>query len=347
MSSSSPTCVVGPSLTIAHHFAALREIPANNILYLDWPYSTDEVSVDVFREKLLIPMLGAVSSRGIAPQIDYIVYSSDFPWSIDFKSLLGSQKVPPQFTPVGSLTSLTFFATPIMSNDYRFIAINGNHYFRRSDKDHLDNPSLGFRGWYGFNDAGKLVEGGGASYVLSTMLGVTSNNGMSVDDIVSYLKRSAAADGTKPAGTIYLCKTGDVHRSGTREPGFPAAVAALKKLHVRSEVVTGKLPLGKKRRGRPANGDAQLRLEGLAKRDFARRDLREPHKLRRQIRLQRRDSSGLNDFPPCRRRRREWRRGRAVCYRAENFLMPSCKFTTPAAARWPRLFTSPWPRRFS
>ena len=158
-------------------FCGLREIPTSNILYLDWPYSTDEVSVELFREKLLIPILGAVSSRGIAPQIDYIVYSSDFPWSIDFKSLLGSQKPPPQFTPIGSLTSLTFFATAIMSNDYRFIGLNGNHYFR-ADKDHLDNPSLGFRGWYGFNDDGKLVEGGGASYVLSTMLGVTSNNGM-------------------------------------------------------------------------------------------------------------------------------------------------------------------------
>ena len=130
MSSSLPTRRSWASLTIAHHFAAIREIPTSNILYLDWPYSTDEVSVELFREKLLIPILGAVSSRGIAPQIDYIVYSSDFPWSIDFQSLLGSQKAPPQFTPVGSLTSLTFFAAAIMKNEYRFIALNGNHYFR-------------------------------------------------------------------------------------------------------------------------------------------------------------------------------------------------------------------------
>src|ERR1700759_1606483 len=34
------------SLTIAHHFAALRELPATNVLYLDWPYSTDKVDVE-------------------------------------------------------------------------------------------------------------------------------------------------------------------------------------------------------------------------------------------------------------------------------------------------------------
>jgi hypothetical protein len=234
------------SLTIAHHFAALRELPATNVLYLDWPYSTDKVDVETFRQKLLVPTLGAISQRGIAPQIDYLVYSSDLPWSIDFKSMLRGQQTPPQFNPIGSITSLTFFATQVMQNDYRFVAQNGNHYMRRADKNHPDNPSHAFRGWYGFDEAGKMVEGGGVSYVLSTMLGITSNYGMSVEDTIAYLKRSASADGTKPPGTIYFCKTGDVHRSGTREPAFAAALAELKKLDIRADVVTGKLPIGKK-----------------------------------------------------------------------------------------------------
>ena len=78
------------------------------------------------------------------------------------------------------------------------------------------------------------------------MLGITSNYGMSVEETIAYLKRSAGADGTKPPGTIYYCKTGDVHRSGTREPAYAAALAELKKLNIRAEVVTGKLPIGKK-----------------------------------------------------------------------------------------------------
>ena len=234
------------SLTIAHHFATLREVPPINVLYLDWPYSTDRVDVALFREKLLIPTLGAINQRGIAPQIDYIVYSSDFPWAIDFKSMLGKQQVPPQFTPIGSLTSLTFFAASVMSNDYRFIAPNGNHYMRRADNQHPDIPSHAFRSRYGFDESGKRAEGGGASYALSTVLGITSNNGMSVEDTVAYLKRSAAADGTEPAGTIYFCKTGDAPRSGTREPRFAAAINELTELGIRADVVAGKLPVGKK-----------------------------------------------------------------------------------------------------
>jgi hypothetical protein len=234
------------SLAIAHHFVALRNIPAINVLYLDWPYSTDKVDVGVFRDKLLLPILGAISQRGIAPQIDYVVYSSDFPWSIDFKTMLGKQQPPAQFAPVGSLTSLTFFAQAVMGNDFRFVAQNSNHYLRRADKEHAGNPSQGFRGWYGFDEAGKLVEGGGVSYVLSTMLGVTSNNGMSPEEVIANLKRSAAADGTKPPGTIYFCRTGDKDRSGIREPQFKAAIAALKELGVRAEVVSGILPMGKK-----------------------------------------------------------------------------------------------------
>ncbi|HVU89213.1 MAG TPA: hypothetical protein VHD36_17945 [Pirellulales bacterium] len=234
------------SLTIAHHFAALRQLPPINVLYVDWPYSTDKVDVELFRQKLLLPVLSAINQRGISPQIDYIVYSSDFPWSIDFKAMLRGQQAPPQFTPVGSITSLTYFATQVVPGDFRFVALDSNHYMRRADKDSSDNPSQAFRGWYGFDEAGKLVEGGGHSYVLSTMLGVTSNYGMSVEETISYLKRSVAADGTKPPGTIYFCKTGDVHRSGTREPAYPAALSELKKLGVRAEVVNGKLPVGKK-----------------------------------------------------------------------------------------------------
>ena len=81
--------------------------------------------------------------------------------------------------------------------------------------------------------------------MLSTMLGVTSGYGMSVSEAVAYLRRSAAADATKPKGTIYFCKTGDPHRSGVREPLFSAAAAALEALHVKAEIISGKLPAGK------------------------------------------------------------------------------------------------------
>ena len=53
--------------------------------------------------------------------------------------------------------------------------------------------------------------------------------------------RSAKADGTHPSGTIYYMQNSDV-RSTIRDAGFPAAVAALKKLGVRAVVESGTVP---------------------------------------------------------------------------------------------------------
>ncbi len=236
------------SLAIAHHYAALRQIPPNNVLYLDWPYSTDRVDIGIFREKLLAPIVGAMNARGIITQIDYVAYASDFPWSIDFTDDLKQQKVPPEFTPIASVTALTYFATQAIRNQFNFlnyVNAQSNRYMPKSNPKKLDVPSRGFHGWYGFGADSQLVEGGGESYLLSTMLGVTSNGGMSVDEVVEYLTRSVAADGTRPKGTIYYCKSPDQVRSGPREPGYDAACVELRKLGVRAEVIAARIPAGK------------------------------------------------------------------------------------------------------
>ena len=73
------------------------------------------------------------------------------------------------------------------------------------------------------------------------MLGVTAGRGNSVSEIVRGLESSAAADGTKPPGTIYFVSNDDV-RSKTRSPAFPPIVKAIEALGVRAEVVSGVLP---------------------------------------------------------------------------------------------------------
>jgi hypothetical protein len=81
----------------------------------------------------------------------------------------------------------------------------------------------------------------GMKYLLSTMLAVTSGRGNSVSEAIEGLRRSAAADGTLPAGTIYYLRNGDI-RSTTRQWGFASAAEKLKAMGVRAEVVEGVLP---------------------------------------------------------------------------------------------------------
>ncbi|MCA9178309.1 MAG: tetratricopeptide repeat protein [Planctomycetales bacterium] len=81
----------------------------------------------------------------------------------------------------------------------------------------------------------------GAQYYLSTMLGVASGRGNSVEEVLECLRRATAADGTAPGGTIYFPTNANV-RSKTREPLYAAAVEALKQLGVDAESSPGTLP---------------------------------------------------------------------------------------------------------
>jgi len=102
-------------------------------------------------------------------------------------------------------------------------------------------PTTGFRGAYEWDTKGEKVVGGGQRYLLSTMLAVTSGRGNSVSEALAYLRRSAGADGTKPKGTIYFLRNGNV-RSTTRHWAFRSTVAKLEAMGIRAEIAEGALP---------------------------------------------------------------------------------------------------------
>jgi hypothetical protein len=109
-------------------------------------------------------------------------------------------------------------------------------------------PTMGLRGNDYLLKNGEKVTGNlpgqGMPYVISTVLAVTSGRGNSVEESLSSLMRSVAADGTHPAGTVYFMKNNDI-RSWTREWGFQRAVEKLAEAGVKGEVLSGVLPQGK------------------------------------------------------------------------------------------------------
>ena len=84
----------------------------------------------------------------------------------------------------------------------------------------------------------------GARYLLSSMLGVGSGRGNSLDEVVASLRRAAAADGTRPAGTVYFMLNEDV-RSTAREWAVRGAAAMVRAHGVAAEVLNGVLPQAK------------------------------------------------------------------------------------------------------
>lgn len=99
----------------------------------------------------------------------------------------------------------------------------------------------GFRSDRSWNFGGEPVDAPAPRYLLSTVLGVSTGRGLSIPAIIENLQRSASADATRPPGTIYYVKNGDI-RSVTREWGFAPAVAALKDLGVAAVIQDGILP---------------------------------------------------------------------------------------------------------
>jgi len=256
------------SLSIANHYSALRHIPGGNFLFLDWDPKQETTDVKTFREKILLPVVRAARLPIPGRQIDYVVYSSGFPWGIRindditkfedyFKQHEKEQGAKPDgnslswlkyMTPVGSLNGLTFLWEPVLAESTMsgvlYAHPQSNWYARNGSPEQKNEPSLSFSSSAAYGPHGEAVASGGRRYLLSMMLGVTSGRGNTVDEVLSYLRRSAAADGTHPRGTIYFMQNNDI-RSKVRQGGFAEAVKQLKAMGVAAKVLDGTLPKDK------------------------------------------------------------------------------------------------------
>jgi hypothetical protein len=236
------------SLAIANHYAHLRQIPAINLVRIDWDGPLDLIKVEAFREKILQPAITTLAQRGVLGQIDYLIYSSDFPYSIDFSGLGAIKGVPEGaamvFQPTGSITGLTYLWQSVLAGSPDPVLLRTNQYMRTADGQLRDDKPRGFRSWHGWGPDGRL-SATGRHYMLSMMLGLTTKNGNSIPEVLSYLSRSAAADGTRPKGTIYFAQNSNI-RSQRRHGHYPQVVRELEALGVRAEIVTAEAPNGKK-----------------------------------------------------------------------------------------------------
>jgi uncharacterized protein (TIGR03790 family) len=242
------------SKAIANHYIDLRKIPACNVLYLDWRGGFGIVPGDQVRDNIIGPALKAIAERNLARQIDYLVYSSDFPWRAELNPAFPGKKFPSPFDAFSSLTGFTYLSRYAFEQDEHIAAPISNWYVpgprgknETACQDLANVPSRGFRSRYLWEPSGNRANSPatGQNYVLSAMLGVTVGRGNTVNEIISYLKSAAAADGTKPRGTIYFMWNKDV-RSSARDKCFASMAQEINRLGVRAQVMQGRVPNGAK-----------------------------------------------------------------------------------------------------
>lgn len=247
------------SRAIATHYAKLRRIPRINQLGVKWEGSREQTSVKNFRDKLLKPILKAIDTRKLSSQIDYVVYSSDFPWRIDLRGDFKQAKTDLSTAPYASLTGATFLYPFVLSKNKAIFGLRTNWYVPGGETNLIAcrtakaTPSRAFSGRHLWlpdgskQDLAAVAKGdseqkkpAGLRYLLSTMLAVTSGRGNTVAEAREYLNRAARADAAPPRGAFYFVRHGGP-RSKPRHQCYEAVAKSLRALGAEAKVIKGKM----------------------------------------------------------------------------------------------------------
>lgn len=250
------------SLQVANSYIRLRDIPERHVLWLYGLPAGHTIDVEAFRNLVLTPIRSYLASSGLEREIDLLAYSAGFPYAVSFRKDEAAQGLKPDRLrgEAGSLNGLSFFARKVEAGRIDYLSAYANHYARRpvamppsvlasragAERDEVVRPlaDLRLEGTRGFRSRYLWGRGPGAEgmgemdhYRLALMLGYTGIRGNSVPEIEAYLRRSAANDGTQPAGTVYLMQNRDI-RSRTRQHLFASTIEELRSRGRQGEVLS-------------------------------------------------------------------------------------------------------------
>jgi uncharacterized protein (TIGR03790 family) len=229
------------SLGVANYYIELRKLPASNVIYIPWRVDLYGATAVQFRDRLIKPVIEQLQQRGLTDQIDFLAFSSGYPYLIDCAPLFRDQQFPPQARPLTSLTSAMFFYQSLLNGQVDMFGVESNDYFAPAVGGVTKSRAFG----QAPSAAGVgATSGAGKKFLLATALGVTHGHGNTGKEITASLRRAEQADGTKPRGTIYYMQNNDV-RSKVRQGEFAAAVRELAAAGVKGVVLQGVAPMNK------------------------------------------------------------------------------------------------------
>lgn len=121
------------SRTLANHFVALRNIPAQNVVVLNDVPNSETIHVSIFRKKILNPLLQELDRRKISPHVQCVAYSADFPTAIGVESDFKGRDLNRVLTKVASINGLTFLYSQVNDTEFpNYIGLSQNYYARQS-----------------------------------------------------------------------------------------------------------------------------------------------------------------------------------------------------------------------
>lgn len=262
------------SKQVANHYTRARNVPASNVVALDYKGPKETISGKGFREQILMPVLEAIQDRKLGLQIDIVAYSTDFPWRVTLAGEYPKElKFPPQMRPNASLTGATYLYGFVLGKNPSITGLDTNWYFSQASEQPRgasvskcstigDLPTRAFRSRYRWTAEGARSNSPkkGRRYLMATMLGVTTGRGNRVAEVIRSLDRAVEAEATPPSGTVYFMKNNDV-RSKARHDCFEEAAGQIRRLGSRAVVKRGIRPQGAQDVAGLVMGAADLDLE--------------------------------------------------------------------------------------
>lgn len=219
------------SLYVANYYRASRNIPAGNIVYLN-PNAAD---FGVFANVHAKALFGELDNRRLDDHADFVIAVAPAGFFINATGTVTDNCFEVSRFSVSGAFANAFNIAEIQAG---ITSGNSNRYFSSTNTAIAFDSSVT---WLGGNP------GPGAQarrYFVGAQLGYSGFQGNTLAETLALIDRSAAADGTRPAGTFYYEQTTDSARSGPRHNSYPAAVQAIIDLGGQAEHQQAILPVG-------------------------------------------------------------------------------------------------------
>ena len=231
------------SLEIANNYAALRNIPSENIVYVELPASAlapaATIKPEEFSEYIWLPVSEICDERRLTEHIRAWVYSVDFPSRIAAR-------------PSVSLTGITFVRNKLPPPDQIEAGSYRSPLFAGPDR-----PGASVRLSMSLETATTESAGAVASVLPppkkikeplsqikpplpSMLLGWAGARGMTTEEIITQLQTAARADGSQPRGQFLFVDNADI-RSTCRRWQYQSAVNILTLLGANAAVVSNRI----------------------------------------------------------------------------------------------------------
>lgn len=222
------------ALHVANHYAALRDVPGANVVYLD-PDAADYASLAAAQ---LRTMRGEVLQRGIEASVDFVVLAPSDSFFVAASGLLDDPCSPVHRLALPSAYGLFDYEALLLGPGTPSVQ-QPNTYSRTTWL------AEGFRSelrWLGGLPSAAV---NARRYYVPCSLGWLGTLGNSKAEVLAMLDRSVAVDATFPGGTAYYMQTTDPARSAPRHAIFPTAVSQMALAGGLAEHLMDVLPLAR------------------------------------------------------------------------------------------------------